>query len=399
MIEKGKKGEMTTPMNFELENSSYSLDPDVISNETTNANGSVSANTNEIGAWHLILPYSIIFVLAVTGNILVILTLLINKRMRTVTNVFLFNLAISDFLLGVFCMPFTLTGVLYREFLFGSALCKLIPYFQAVSVSVSAWTLVSMSVERYFAICHPLKSRKWQTLSHAYKMIALVWTGSLVCMLPVLVLSELQKIKGTDKLKCRESWPGLMAEKSFTIFLDIFLLILPLVLMSVTYSLIIRTLWQAMVISTEETENTRHKIRYCWSTSPNLNRNTASSTASTFTSTITSATSGTMSTSGAPAIRKNNSERGIIQKKRIIQMLFVVVMEFFICWSPLYAINTISLFDPNIVYTNIGYSGISFFQLLAYTSSCCNPVTYCFMNSRFRESFCKLFPCGCRKRR
>ncbi|GIY96931.1 cholecystokinin receptor [Caerostris extrusa] len=159
-------------------------------------------------------------------------------------------------------------------------------------------------------------------------MIALVWTGSLVCMLPVLVLSELQKIKGTDKLKCRESWPGLMAEKSFTIFLDIFLLILPLVLMSVTYSLIIRTLWQAMVISTEETENTRHKIRYCWSTSPNLNRNTASSTASTFTSTITSATSGTMSTSGAPAIRKNNSERGIIQKKRIIQMLFVVVMEF-----------------------------------------------------------------------
>ncbi|GFU12957.1 cholecystokinin receptor [Trichonephila clavipes] len=143
----------------------------------------------------------------------------------------------------------------------------------------------------------------------------------------------------------------------------------------------------------------RHKIRYCWNTSPNLNRNTASSTASTFTSTITSATSGTMSMSGAPAIRKNNSERGIIQKKRIIQMLFVVVLEFFICWSPLYAINTVSLFDPSIVYTNIGYSGISFFQLLAYTSSCCNPVTYCFMNSRFRESFCKLFPCGCRKRR
>ncbi|GBL82551.1 Cholecystokinin receptor [Araneus ventricosus] len=390
---------MTTPMTFGPENSSYSLDPFDSDAEIVSVNASTSINTRDFGAWHLILPYSIIFILAVTGNVLVILTLLVNKRMRTVTNVFLFNLAISDFLLGVFCMPFTLTGVLYREFLFGSALCKLIPYFQAVSVSVSAWTLVSMSVERYFAICHPLKSRKWQTLSHAYKMIALVWIGSLLCMLPILVLSRLQKIKGTDKQKCRESWPSLTAEKSFTVFLDIFLLILPLVLMTVTYSLIIRTLWQAMVISTEESENSRHKVRYCWNTSPNLNRHNASSTASTFTSTITSATSGTMSMSGAPAIRKNNSERGIIQKKRIIQMLFVVVMEFFICWSPLYAINTISLFDPNIVYTNIGYNGISFFQLLAYTSSCCNPVTYCFMNSRFRESFFKLFPCGCRKRR
>ncbi|CAL1279180.1 unnamed protein product [Larinioides sclopetarius] len=389
---------MTTPMTFEPENSSYFLDPFDSDAEIVSVNASTSINTRDLGAWHLILPYSIIFILAVTGNVLVILTLLVNKRMRTVTNVFLFNLAISDFLLGVFCMPFTLTGVLYREFLFGSALCKLIPYFQAVSVSVSAWTLVSMSVERYFAICHPLKSRKWQTLSHAYKMIALVWISSLLCMLPILVLSRLQKIKGTDKQKCRESWPSLTAEKSFTVFLDIFLLILPLVLMTVTYSLIIRTLWQAMVMSTEETENSRHKVRYCWNTSPNLNRHNASSTASTFTSTITSATSGTMSMSGAPAMRKNNSERGIIQKKRIIQMLFVVVMEFFICWSPLYAINTISLFDPNIVYTNIGYNGISFFQLLAYTSSCCNPVTYCFMNSRFRESFFKLFPCGCRKR-
>ncbi|KFM63635.1 Cholecystokinin receptor type A, partial [Stegodyphus mimosarum] len=41
---------------------------------------------------HLILPYSIIFILAVSGNVLVIVTLLVNKRMRTVTNVFLFNL-------------------------------------------------------------------------------------------------------------------------------------------------------------------------------------------------------------------------------------------------------------------------------------------------------------------
>lgn len=79
-------------------------------------------------------------------------------------------------------------------------------------------------------------------------------------------------------------------------------------------------------------------------------------------------------------------------------MLFVVVLEFFICWTPLYIINTITLFDPELVYQTIGYTTISFCQLLAYSSSCCNPITYCFMNRGFRKAFLNLFRC-CRRRR
>lgn len=61
----------------------------------------------------------------------------------------------------------------------------------ASSVSVSAWTLVAISCERYYAICHPLRSRRWQTLRHSYKLIALIWCGSLVCMSPIAFLSQL----------------------------------------------------------------------------------------------------------------------------------------------------------------------------------------------------------------
>jgi hypothetical protein len=74
-------------------------------------------------------------------------------------------------------------------------------------------------------------------------------------------------------------------------------------------------------------------------------------------------------------------------------MLFVLVLEFFLCWTPLYVINTIALFDGMAVYKGLGYTGISFFQLLAYSSSCCNPITYCFMNSSFRKSFLNVFGC------
>ncbi len=65
-------------------------------------------------------------------------------------------------------------------------------------MGVSVWTLVVMSVERYYAICHPLKSRESrQTLSHAYRMIAFVWFSSLISMSPIAVLSQLQYISNT----------------------------------------------------------------------------------------------------------------------------------------------------------------------------------------------------------
>lgn len=90
---------------------------------------------------------------------------------------------------------------------------------------------------------------------------------------------------------------------------------------------------------------------------------------------------------------RTNAEKSLQNKKRVIQMLFVVVLEFFICWTPLYIINTLALFSPQIVYQTLGYTTITYFQLLAYSSSCCNPITYCFMNRGFRKAFLNLFRC------
>ena len=74
--------------------------------------------------------YVLIFLLSVLGNVLVMVTLIQNKKMRTVTNVFLLNLAVSDLLLAVFCMPFTIVPVVLRNFVFGAAMCILIRYLQ-----------------------------------------------------------------------------------------------------------------------------------------------------------------------------------------------------------------------------------------------------------------------------
>lgn len=96
---------------------------------------------------------------------------------------------------------------------------------------------------------------------------------------------------------------------------------------------------------------------------------------------------------------RSNTKKHLQNRRRVIKMLFVVVLEFFLCWTPLYVINTLVLFEPELVYQTFGYATISGCQLLAYSSSCCNPITYCFMNRGFRKAFAALFRCCRRGRR
>lgn len=55
-----------------------------------------------------IVAYVLIFLLCMVGNALVCFIVLRNRHMRTVTNMFILNLAVSDLLVGIFCMPTTL---------------------------------------------------------------------------------------------------------------------------------------------------------------------------------------------------------------------------------------------------------------------------------------------------
>lgn len=55
-----------------------------------------------------IVAYVLIFLLCMVGNALVCFVVLRNRHMRTVTNMFILNLAVSDLLVGIFCMPTTL---------------------------------------------------------------------------------------------------------------------------------------------------------------------------------------------------------------------------------------------------------------------------------------------------
>lgn len=103
--------------------------------------------------------YCVIFLLAILGNLAVILTLVQNQGMRTITNLFLLNLAIADLLVGVFCMPFTLVGIVLKDFVFGAALCKLIPYLQGNQLDI--FLILFLSKHKIFL--SPCPVRRFQS--------------------------------------------------------------------------------------------------------------------------------------------------------------------------------------------------------------------------------------------
>lgn len=76
------------------------------------------------------------------------------------TNFFIVNMAAGDILMAIFCIPFTFVPtfiLLYWPF--GAAMCRVVSFSQAVSVFVSAYTMVAISSDRYLAIVYPLRPR------------------------------------------------------------------------------------------------------------------------------------------------------------------------------------------------------------------------------------------------
>ncbi|KAH9417782.1 Neuropeptide Y receptor [Dermatophagoides pteronyssinus] len=135
--------------------------------------------------------YSTVSLAAIGGNgIVIYLIVNFRRNRRSVTDLFILNLAIGDLLMAILCIPFTFTAnLLFHAWPFGSLMCRLVSYAQAVFVFISAYTLVAISIDRYIAIIYPLRPR--MTKRHSQYLVLFVWIVALLTPLPTALLSRL----------------------------------------------------------------------------------------------------------------------------------------------------------------------------------------------------------------
>ncbi|XP_052068522.1 RYamide receptor-like [Mytilus californianus] len=288
--------------------------------------------------------YSIIIILAVGGNSIVCYIVFRARRMRTVMNFFIVSLALSDILMAIFCIPFTfLANLVFNYWPFGNILCPVVTYLQVVSVFLSSFTLVAISLDRYIAIIYPL--RRKLTKKQAFIVIASIWVVSFLIPIPTAVTSRSQKYVNTSTAPafCEEIlWETEGAKLTYNGVLFFLQYINPLVILIVTYGRISYVMWA--VKTPGEAMSSR-------------------------------------------------DQRMSESKRKIIKMMITVVVIYAICWLPLNIINFVGAIDIRIY--NI--RGMNYIWMgshwLAMSNCMYNPFIYCWMNAKFRNGFLRVFSC------
>lgn len=207
-----------------------------------------------------VLMYSLLITVAVGGNLLVCYIILSRATMRTVTNLFLLNLAISDIVKAVICNPFTFVANLILSYWpFGEFMCPIVTYMQVVAVLLSAFTLVAISLDRFVAIVYPLRPK--MSKKFFFKIMAFIWFLSFLVPLPTALTSKVEytRPKGVDKGESTvsnttnktDNWTGMCLEvftrdsDKYTYSLIIMLLqyFIPLIIIACTNAKIGYIIW------------------------------------------------------------------------------------------------------------------------------------------------------------
>ena len=125
-----------------------------------------------------------------SGNLMVILVVTFSRRLRSITNFFLANLAVADFCVGIFCVYQTLTNYLMNSWQLGDFLCKIYMFVQSLSYTASILILVVVCTERYLAIVHPIRCRSLLTRNRLRVVIGIVWLLAAIYASPILIYVE-----------------------------------------------------------------------------------------------------------------------------------------------------------------------------------------------------------------
>ncbi|KAM5163727.1 trace amine-associated receptor 4-like [Mantella aurantiaca] len=145
--------------------------------------------------------------LTVVGNLLVIVSVTHFKQFHTPTNFLILSLAVADFLLGVVVMPYSLVRSLNSCWYFGELFCKLHSCIDMTLCTSSIFHLFFISVDRYFAICHPLHYYRKITISVVEVCLLISWTIPCVHSFGLVFSNaHMEGIQGTESsLACCSS--------------------------------------------------------------------------------------------------------------------------------------------------------------------------------------------------
>ncbi|XP_048855139.1 KISS1 receptor b [Brienomyrus brachyistius] len=296
-----------------------------------------------VDAWLVPLFFALIMLLGLLGNSLVIYVVTKHQQMKTVTNFYIANLATTDIIFLVCCVPFTATLYPLPSWVFGDFMCRLVNYIQQVTVQATCITLSAMSVDRCYVTVYPLQSLRHRTPRMATAVSLGIWMGSFVLSVPVAMYQKLDVgYWFGPQTYCTESFPSVLHQQAFILYTFLAVYLLPLLTICFCYAFMLKRMGQPVV---EPTDN-NYQL----------------------------------------------AERSEAVRAKISKMVVVIVVLFTVCWGPIQFFILYQAFYPNFRKSYALYKIKIWAHCMSYANSSVNPIVYAFMGANFRKSFKNAFP-------
>lgn len=129
-----------------------------------------------------VIAYVCLFVVAASGNLTVFIALFRSRRIKSRVNLFIMHLSIADLIVAFIMLPLETAWNVTVSWQAGDVACRIMMFFRAFGFYLSSSVLVTISLDRYFSIVHPLSLHDADRRGKI--MITLAWILSTVASLP-----------------------------------------------------------------------------------------------------------------------------------------------------------------------------------------------------------------------
>ncbi|KAI5638878.1 7 transmembrane receptor (rhodopsin family) domain-containing protein [Phthorimaea operculella] len=269
--------------------------------------------------------------LSSVGNVCVCVVISRNKSMRTPTNLYLINLAVSDFIVGLF-VPIEIYFFWIPDFYpFGAVGCRAHYILWDCLSNSSVLTIAAFTVERYLVVTRPFLRQRLTMKSRVMKILAVIWVVSCVGCVPSVL--NVDCLETNKKVYCY--WMVTESVKVFIVIDIILFFVIPMTIIVVLYVLIALKL----------------KDTHCE--------------------------------------RRTSPIYGRQDRERTVKMLAAVAGLFFVCWAPFsyYRYMTVTPKFKNYEYYSLWRVMYYLCSLCCYASTAGNPILYSLMSQKFRRAF------------
>lgn len=285
--------------------------------------------------------YVATFLLGMVGNVLV-MVILGKKNKRSIHEMFIFNLAVSDLTFIAFCLPvngYELFEMIPKIEFF----CRFVFLMQTITYFTSIYTITSMAIHRCYVIVNPYKPK--MSTKSASVWIAFIWLISLIIVIPIAVVNR------SVNDECQENWLDPYHAKVYTAALFVLQFLLPLCIIAIAY------IWIGIYLVKNKGPQT--------------------------------SIGGKRRTASHQKKRKEN--------KQIITTLAAIVVLFTICLLPGQIAWMVRDFGTPKEQNDIAVV-FKFSDILDFIHACVNPIIYGLLTDKFRKDYkdilAKIFTCG-----